>query len=397
MIRRSRKTLIQLAFCAIFLYLIAPIFRTSGPKLYHWTTIKYHSTAATLPEARGTCPGLEESGKPALVVSHVAADGDTAWLSRLSEKYHLCIYEVDAPADPSVKHLRVPANRGHESITYLTFLIDNYDSIPRAGAVFVHGARFAWHNDDPIYDNAATLADLNIASALAPTGYHNLRCDWSAGTCPKNSGPAQGSLETSFNSLLQPWSARSVSDAAMPRAFAILFGGDEYLENGKSSSGLKLKRGHIIRTQCCAQFVVSREAIHRHSLVEYTSLRQWLLDGSSGKPRNSNAAPRDDRIAGRVISYLWHILFIPHQQQHDDGSVDLDLLNQQACPSAADCYCRLYGRCHLNCNAGGCYGQYRVPRNMQLPKDWAEIHAKDAQGLGVEAVHARLYPRIYHP
>jgi hypothetical protein len=387
MFRRSRKSLIQLAVVCIVIYLLYSLLGPSAPRLYSWNTIRYRTTAESLPEARGFCPGLENSSKPALIVSHVAADGDTAWLERLSSKYHLCIYEVDAPADAIVKHLRVPANRGHESITYLTFLIDNYASIPQAGAVFVHGNRFQWHNDDPLYDNAASLAALNIPSALAATGYHNLRCDWSAGTCPKDSGPPQGSLETSFNSFLQPWSARSASDAAMPRAFAVLFGGDEYLEHGKKK-GLKLGRSHPLRAQCCAQFVVSKESIHRHSREEYVALRQWLLD--------YNAAPRDDRIAGRVLSYIWHILFIP---QHD-GPVDLDTLNKQACPSASDCYCKLYGKCDLNCNARYCVGQYRVPYNMRLPDNWADLHGSDVYDIqepGVKALHGRLYPKAFEP
>ncbi|KAI4717926.1 hypothetical protein E4T48_05869 [Aureobasidium sp. EXF-10727] len=368
MLRRSRKSLLQLTVFCIAVYLILSLLRPSASKLYSWNTIRYKTTAASLPEARGTCPGLEDSSKPVLVVSHVAADGDVAWLQHLSSKYHLCIYEVDAPADPTVDQLRVPANRGHESITYLTFLIDNYNHIPQAGAVFVHGSRFQWHNDDPLYDNAASLAALNIPSALAVTGYHNLRCDWTAGTCPKDS-PPQGSLETSFNSILQPWSMRSASDAAMPQAFAVLFGGDDYLNHGKKK-GLKLGRNHPVRAQCCAQFVVSRESIHRHSREEYVALRQWLLDGVA-TPRNYDAAPHDDKIAGRVLSYLWHVLFIPHQ----DGPVDLDALNAQACPSASDCYCRLYD-------------------------SWAELHANDVYNVyepGVKALHGRLYPKPFEP
>jgi hypothetical protein len=82
---------------------------------------------------------------------------------------------------------------------YLTFMIDNYEHIPAAGAVFVHGSRFAWHNDAP-----ELLAALNISAALSPCGYHNLRCDCSASTCPSSSA-AQGSLETSLLATLQPY------------------------------------------------------------------------------------------------------------------------------------------------------------------------------------------------
>ena len=79
-------------------------------------------------------------------------------------------------------------------MAYLTFMIDNYERIPAAGVVMVHGTRFAWHNDWPNYDNQALLGALNVSAALSPSGYHNLKCDWSASTCPPDSGPPQGSI-----------------------------------------------------------------------------------------------------------------------------------------------------------------------------------------------------------
>jgi hypothetical protein len=79
-----------------------------------------------------------------------------------------------------------------------------------------------------------------------------------------------------------------------------------------------------VRAQCCAQFVVSRDRIWQHGRDEYIALRQWLLDGSDdGVARNaqrgSRAAPGDDRVAGRIVSYLWHILFASYG---DKGGID---------------------------------------------------------------------------
>lgn len=361
------------------LFLIIYLNRPSSEsnKTFAWTTIRYKTSSATLPEARGTCPGLEHSSKPALVVARVTAD-DTTWLNALSDVYHLCIYTADAPADTKSTHLQVPANRGNEAMAYLTFLIDNYAHIPSPGAVFVHGSRWAWHNDSPDYDNAVLLAALNTTSALAPWGYHNLRCDWSASTCPPSTAPPQGSLEMSMNAALQPWSARAASDRALPGALAILFGGES--DHGR----VLLGRNDAVRSQCCAQFVVSRERVRRHSRDEYVALRQWLLDGSSRSGgdgdsgtayqqnlQSGSAAPRDDRVAGRILSYVWHILFM--QQE----GVDLAQLNRRACPSAEDCYCRLYGRCGLHgCSVPDrCYGQYTLPPNFKLPEDWAATHS----------------------
>ncbi|KAJ5683257.1 hypothetical protein N7462_006422 [Penicillium macrosclerotiorum] len=377
--RKVQRSLNQvIIFCAILILILYLNRSEYKDKIYAWTKIRYQTTAASLPRTQGVCPNLSKAQKPALVVSHVEADGDSGWLEMLADRYHLCIYNVDAPPDITSEYLQVPANRGHEAMAYLTFLIDNYDNIPAAGAVFVHGSRWAWHNDAPDYDNAALLAALNIDRALEPSGYHNLRCDWSTSTCLP-SAPAQGSFEMRLQSTISPWSARAASDIALPRAFASLFGGDEGQDASTHSAvQLWLGRTETVRSQCCAQFIVSRERIWQHTREEYVALRQWLLDGSddgaSRRSRNvkSKSAPADDRVAGRIVSYMWHILFAT---QRADGQIDLEQLNKEACPSAQDCYCRLYGRCDLQCpNPGTCKGQYKVPPYYRLPDDWEATH-----------------------
>lgn len=379
--RKTLRALLQLSiFGAILLFILFLNRPQSEKRSFKWTTIRYESTSAALPEARGVCPGLQVSSKPALVVSRVEDDGDPKWLDGVANLYHLCTYTADATLDSFSEHLQVPANRGHEAMGYLTFLIDNYEKLPSAGAVFVHGSRWSWHNDSPDYDNLALLTALNVSSALAPWGYHNLRCDWSASTCPPNSGPPQGSLETSMRAMVEPFNARVVSDAALPRALTNLF--------GTSDGDTLLGRADAVRSQCCAQFVVARDNIWQHSREEYVALRQWLLDGSSGSDTRSNAAPADDVVAGRILSYLWHILFLPQRESRisggsssgggsDSGGHDLDTLNTRACPSAEECYCRLYGRCNLGgcTDPGRCHGQYNVPEGFRLPADWAATHS----------------------
>jgi hypothetical protein len=370
--RRTRRAVVHLSVFSFILFLLLCLNRPQSTKAFAWTTIRYRTRSSVLPEARGVCPGLADTSKPALVVSRVEADGDPSWLDALVDSYHMCVYTADAPLDASSNHLQVPANRGHEAMAYLTFLIDNYENIPAAGVVFVHGSRFAWHNDAPDYDNAALLAALNLSAALAPWGYHNMRCDWSASTCPRSSAP-QGSLETTFLAALQPWDARVASDAALPGALAALFGANDFASI-ESSGKLHLGRTHAVRSQCCAQFVVARDRIWRHSREEYVALRQWLLDGSSDGTTHKSAAPRDDGVAGRILSYVWHILFI---QQSDPNSIDLERINALACPHADECYCRLYGRCDLeHCTSpGSCHGEYSLPKGFRLPEDWAATHS----------------------
>ncbi|KAL4868875.1 hypothetical protein BDV12DRAFT_196853 [Aspergillus spectabilis] len=395
--RKTRRTAIHLA---LFSTLLTLLLLTNRPpnesRTFPWTKIRYASPLTTLsasastsfspkpafPDSHGTCPGLSKSlKKPVLVVSHIDADGGTDWLteSGLAKKYHLCIYDVDAPILSKRDTLRVPANRAHESITYLTFLISNYDSLPPTGVVFVHGSRFAWHNDSPDYDNAGLLADLNVENAIeggAGYGYHNLRCDWSVGTCGDGAVP-QGSLQIGLQAVLDPWDGRVVSDAGLPGALGVVFGSDTNIKKGRAMLG----RHDVLRAQCCAQFVVSREAIRRHERGEYVALREWLLDGSISSTSISTtsnsrvlrqagitAAPKDDKVAGRILSYMWHILFLDARVEGSEEEVDLGKLNRMACPTAQECYCRLYGRCGLErCRAGSC-GVYRVPPGYKVPK-----------------------------
>ncbi|KAF2765306.1 hypothetical protein EJ03DRAFT_210335 [Teratosphaeria nubilosa] len=329
-----------------------------------WDHVRYQSSSSA-PSSHGVC-SISVDTLPALVVAWSPGDGDTAWLERLRTKYHLCVYTT-AKENTSAAYLPLPANRGHESMAYLTFIIDNYDSIPEAGAVFVHGSRFSWHNDLPTYDNAAVLEKLNLSSALKDLGYHNLRCDWSASTCSPSYGPPQASFETKMNAKLQPWDYRSVSDAALSHALSSLF-------VGEVDAGAALGRDDRVRSQCCAQFAVSREHIHHHTRDEYVAIRQWLLDGSKDQPdRPKYAAPADDRVAGRILSYIWHILFLPRGQ---GGRHNLSRLNYMACPSAAECYCRLFGICELQTCTGPdhCEGQYVLPHGLTLPNDWAFTH-----------------------
>lgn len=377
---RARRALIQLLIFAFFLNIILILnWPQSKVKSFPWAKVRYQTHATTFPSQLGLCPNLSTSKKPALIVSRVESDGSAFWLDKLADKYTLCIYDVDiagqetsahGSSDASSGYLQVPANRGHEAMAYLTFLIDNHENFPSAGAVFIHGSRWAWHNDSPDYDNAALLRDLDIPAALKPSGYHNLRCDWSAGTC-SSTVPAQGSLEMRLQSAVAPWSARAASDMALPGALASLFGGMDGWRQAK------LGRNDAVRAQCCAQFVVSRERVWQHTKAEYIALRQWLLDGTaratSRRNQNGAVAPADDKVAGRILSYLWHILFA---KRGADGLIELESLNKASCPSAQECYCRLYGRCNLQCtNPGSCRGQYSLPKYYKLPDDWTATHS----------------------
>jgi hypothetical protein len=374
--KRGIRPLLPVFVFISVLLLIIFLGSSSTSKPLAWSLIHYTSAVAEINGIDGVCPGLQPNvTKPVLVVARVDADGDASWLEKLSDKYHLCIYDVATSTGPpeqpmpSSQHIQHPLNRAHEALPYLTFLTSNYNLLASSsatpGVVFIHGSRFAWHNDHPVYDNLALLLSLNVSAAVETVGYANLRCDWSAGTC--GSGiKAQGSVAVKLQAMTSPWDLRAVSDAALPAAFAEIFGGE--------SESAELASNAVLRAQCCAQFAVSVDSIKQHTLEEYIALRQWLLDGQS-------LASKDDRVVGRILSYLWHVLFIKHESVASltrTGGIDLGKLNGFACPeSASECYCRLYGRCELQqCEQRGqCTGQYSVPKRYKLEAGWAEKYS----------------------
>jgi hypothetical protein len=44
------------------------------------------------------------------------------------------------------------------------------------------------------------------------------------------------------------------------------------------------------------------------------------------------------------------------------------------CPSAKDCYCKVFGICNLECpDQGSCKGRYTLPPYSSLPNGWPYV------------------------
>lgn len=184
---------------------------------------------------------------------------NTTWLPTFFSEWNHNIYVADQPSAT----LSVPKNKGREGMTYLTFIINNYSSLPEI-VLFLHAERYQWHNDDPLYDGVRTLSRLQLPYVLEQ-GYVNLRCVWTLG-CPNEIHPLENPVDeiTSDTSTSQVYAA----------AFRELFPGTPVPEN--------------IGVSCCAQFAVTRETILKRPIEDYERFRRWLLeteleDGLSGR------------------------------------------------------------------------------------------------------------------
>ena len=157
-------------------------------------------------------------------------------------------------------------------MAYLTFIIDNYASLPSTMA-FIHphlsGFLSAWHTDTALHSNVDALHSLQIPYVQA-NGYANLRCNQHPGCVV---GHRKNTLVTR-----EIW--------------------QEIFAGTSTNSGGKQDAPPYIAAACCAQFAVSRTRVLERPLSDYEHFRQWLFD-----------TELTDRYSGRAFEYLWHVIF----------------------------------------------------------------------------------------
>ena len=167
-------------------------------------------------------------------------------------------------------------NKGHESMAYLTYIIDNYASLPSALA-FLHSHRSgffsAWHTDTPLHSNVDALRSLQLP-LVQKNGYVNLRCNWNPGCEPAHR----------FNKHVTPEVWRSVFGGASMSQFSQKWNASFVPEQ--------------VGNACCAQFAVSRERVLQRPKEDYEVLRGWVIE-----------TEKSDAMSGRVLEFLWHVIF----------------------------------------------------------------------------------------
>lgn len=201
--------------------------------------------------------------RKALVVASLTND-DVSWLAEYLSDWEHNVYVVN---DPHAT-LTVAKNKGRESTAYLTYIIDNYDNLPDH-AIFLHGLRYQWHNEDPMYDGVPMLQRLRL-SHVDEQGYVNLRCTWTIG-CPAELHDMHPNV-----SAVPP----SMESAFVP-AIRHLF--PEVPEPSEVGVG------------CGAQFAVSRAHVLKRPVEDYERVRNWLWE-----------TELEDALSGRILEYSWH-------------------------------------------------------------------------------------------
>ena len=247
---------------------------------------------------------------------------DVSWLYNHFPDANVTIYEVDAQPDK----LKIPKNKGREAMVYLTYLIDEYDSLPDV-SIFFHPHQYAWHNSDLHGQNILDMLENLNPAHVTRVGYMPLRCQHNPG-CPD------------WNHLDQP---QSELDSFLRQEEKY------FISSTWKELNPELPVPVTLSEPCCSQFALSRDRVRSVPLSKYRQYRDWLLN-----------TKLDDQISGRWMEYTWQVLFTGEAEW---------------CPSQNVCLCDGYGMCF-----GGDYQfQHWLDMNdkIQCWEKEAEILEKD--------------------
>ncbi|BCR85862.1 DUF3431 domain-containing protein [Aspergillus chevalieri] len=245
-----------------------------------------------------------------VIVMAKLEEEQTNWVEEELPDWQRAIYIVN-PSSTDEDILTTPVNKGHESMAYLTYVIDHYDKLPSTIA-FLHSHRsgflMAWHVDAPLHDNVAAMRALQTPF-VQQNGYVNLRCNWNPG-CKENHRHNKHITEEVWTEVFAGTSTPPLNASESASiATDLRFGQDQKY----------MLMPQFVGTACCAQFAVSRDQVHKRPREDYVKIRQWIID-----------TDKSDAVSGRVMEFLWHVIF---------G------MESVYCPDEELCYCQVYGQC----------------------------------------------------
>jgi hypothetical protein len=205
----------------------------------------------------------------ALVVASTLDSSSEAdkWLKNIPKDWPVHKYVADAPS-PSEKTLTVPVNKGNEAMVYLTYIIDNYETLPEV-VFFHHDHQKAWHQEMRSEEEVSRLR----TSYVLEKGFVSARC------LPGCENVIQ-LVDYTIDMTVFSYHGREAHLATLLKTFL-------------DPSEVVPKK---LAAPCCAQFATSRQAIRRRTREWWVRLREWLI-----------ATPLDTKSCGRLLEHTWHI------------------------------------------------------------------------------------------
>lgn len=216
-------------------------------------------------------PPLSSPSKALVVASSIATSRDAAsWLSDVPQDWAVYHYVTDSMDGSS--SLSVPADKGNEAMAYLTYIIDHYGALPDV-VFFRHSHAASWHQN---FDSAFEVSRLRAGYVLE-RGYVSPRC---LAGCENVMPVAEARDAVPISEI-----HLAARDVQLRSLLA------EFLDPAEPIP-------EKIAAPCCAQFAVSRDAVHARSLEWWEEMRNWLITTSLSS-----------YSSGRLLEWTWHIWF----------------------------------------------------------------------------------------
>lgn len=293
--RRQLRAAMSLLFYPLLLALVLTLFAktlfTSRPRVLkplpdspRGNAAQRHPQSQTHPSQPQSAATADQVISKALVIASTTKD-DTAWLSQISPSQNWTIhhYRVDAPLSPE---LSVPSTNGNEAVVYLTYIIDNYDTLPDI-TLFHHAHLTAWHQKLTSLDEVRRLRPEYVLKA----GYASTRC---LSGC-ENIVPLEGGRPGDWSNFARL--DRKTHLVTLLDAFLDPKKGEGEGEGRMAAAAVKPMPTKLA-APCCAQFAVSADRIRGRSRDWWIDLRGWVVN-----------TPLESINSGRLMEHLWHVWF----------------------------------------------------------------------------------------
>jgi hypothetical protein len=200
-----------------------------------------------------------------IVSSHYGEDLE--WLKNAPVPVVVCGKEGEKPGAIESHPKCKTVNQGNEASSYLKFIIEFYDKLPKY-ILFIHGHENSPHQKINLFDAIREQKWLN-------KDYYSVN---------KN-GLANG--------VVGPHNEVVICNQLVP-LWDIYF--RPYLKRDAPSK---------VKVDCCAQFIISKEAILRHPKEAYEHWFKFLSEDYKKHPD----IIKNSRDVAIIFEYIWHIIF----------------------------------------------------------------------------------------
>ncbi|GMH91581.1 hypothetical protein TrVE_jg5536 [Triparma verrucosa] len=200
---------------------------------------------------------------------------DLSWLE--FSPFPTVIYEKHPSKEEASGRHYVPKNVAGEATSYLKFIVDYYDVLPRA-VVFLHSHRYAYHQEDLLI----------VLHKLAERGEELKDAGgWSDKYCNFNNAVWGYQEDTERSWMEQQW-----------REWLVDWLGDYSDVEGNGGRIYP----HPVLERCCAQFIVGRDRIRLRSKAFW----ERALEVMYSVPEHPS---EESRKMGLLLEWIWHGLF----------------------------------------------------------------------------------------